>query len=381
MNPRVLIVGGGPAGAACGITLARHGAQVQLLERGSIGREKVCGDGLNVDAQKALERLDVFQRIRRSAYRVPKAIIYGYGGEAIPIDETFYTLQRAELDQILRDEVSGSGGSVAYDVRIATVGTGPAGVWAIDSAGERWEADVLVLATGHRVDLAQQLGFSFSSRSAVALRGYAPNTAGLDAYTFWMHRDIYPGYAWAFPCPGNTINLGVICFDSRRRANLRELLATFVERLLPAALGPIQYSSAPKGCPLRTGLRRRPSIDDRVLLVGENVSCTYDLIGEGIGKALESGILAGETIAASEAPFRKPNLETYHRRLLDTSDAFHQGYSRVMKIMGHPVGSRLFTRLLTCSPRMQHALRSVVREEMTPQELFSAKGVIRTLSA
>ena len=42
----VLVVGGGPSGAACAYWLAEAGHDVVLVERKHYPREKTCGDGL-----------------------------------------------------------------------------------------------------------------------------------------------------------------------------------------------------------------------------------------------------------------------------------------------------------------------------------------------
>ncbi len=55
----LLIIGGGPAGAATAIRAARGGATVRLFEKGEKGRDKVCGDGLTPRAVAALDELDV----------------------------------------------------------------------------------------------------------------------------------------------------------------------------------------------------------------------------------------------------------------------------------------------------------------------------------
>ena len=52
-----LIVGGGPAGAAAAITLARGGARPELVERCPGERDLVCGGFLGWDAIAALKRL------------------------------------------------------------------------------------------------------------------------------------------------------------------------------------------------------------------------------------------------------------------------------------------------------------------------------------
>ena len=52
-----LIVGGGPAGAATAITLARGGAMPLLIERSPGDRDLVCGGFLGWDALAELQRL------------------------------------------------------------------------------------------------------------------------------------------------------------------------------------------------------------------------------------------------------------------------------------------------------------------------------------
>ena len=60
MNQRdLLIIGGGPAGAAAAIVAARAGVRVTLFEKGPHGRDKVCGDGLTPRAVGALEELKI----------------------------------------------------------------------------------------------------------------------------------------------------------------------------------------------------------------------------------------------------------------------------------------------------------------------------------
>ena len=54
MNPDVLVVGGGPGGAAAGYWLARRGLSVLIAEKKEYPREKACGDGLTPRAIKQL---------------------------------------------------------------------------------------------------------------------------------------------------------------------------------------------------------------------------------------------------------------------------------------------------------------------------------------
>ena len=45
-SPEILVVGGGPAGSATALWLARAGHQVTLVEAREYPRDKTCGDGL-----------------------------------------------------------------------------------------------------------------------------------------------------------------------------------------------------------------------------------------------------------------------------------------------------------------------------------------------
>ena len=55
----IIVIGGGPAGAATAIRAARHGVNVSVFEKGQHGRDKVCGDGLTPRAVGALQELDI----------------------------------------------------------------------------------------------------------------------------------------------------------------------------------------------------------------------------------------------------------------------------------------------------------------------------------
>ena len=53
----VLIVGSGPAGAACAMALGRSGLSIAILDKAVFPRDKICGDALSVDVVNQLSLL------------------------------------------------------------------------------------------------------------------------------------------------------------------------------------------------------------------------------------------------------------------------------------------------------------------------------------
>jgi flavin-dependent dehydrogenase len=61
----VLVVGGGPGGAATGYWLARAGHDVVIVEKKDFPRDKTCGDGLTPRAVHQLADMGLEDGLRR----------------------------------------------------------------------------------------------------------------------------------------------------------------------------------------------------------------------------------------------------------------------------------------------------------------------------
>ncbi len=153
MSYDLIVIGGGPAGAAAAITAARQGARVLLLERGRYPRHKVCGEFVSPESLSLLASLlrgTQGETLLREAPRIGRARVRSDGAvlEA-RIEPAAASLSRYWLDEALWQAAEGAGAecrqrTVATAVEPTrdgfTVGTGRGRLIAlavIDASGRR----------------------------------------------------------------------------------------------------------------------------------------------------------------------------------------------------------------------------------------------------
>jgi menaquinone-9 beta-reductase len=105
----VVVIGGGPAGSAAAIELARAGRDVTLVDRARFPRDKACGDGITTGALRLLEVLGLQPRRVASWQRVDDVVVRGPAGPEVtfplPRAGGMYAAvaRRADLDTALLD--------------------------------------------------------------------------------------------------------------------------------------------------------------------------------------------------------------------------------------------------------------------------------------
>ncbi|MBW8765991.1 MAG: tryptophan 7-halogenase [Geodermatophilales bacterium] len=270
----VVVVGGGPAGAACAAAARRASpyARVLVLDRSDFPRDKVCGDGI------APEALDV---------------LAGLGLDAERLTDGFPAVPRAVLDDRLLTAALACGAEFRrHTVRRLEVHDSHVVV------DESVTAGVVVGADGAESVVRRALGIPPNGprHTAIAIRGYAREPAGLDGVQLITTTEQrWPAYAWSFPLGGGRANVGygeLVSGEVTRGGLLHGL-----SRLLPGT-----EPEAPRAhrLPLSTGRPRQP--DGRVLLVGDAASLINPLTGEGIFYAVLSGALAGAAAVGGGDP-------------------------------------------------------------------------------
>lgn len=372
MAKKVLIVGGGPSGAAAGIYLRQHGLDVHLFERGDESRSKTCGEGLTPESQHVLQDLHVLKDVEAIAYRTDRVTLFDLFNQPIPIYNRYYTLERSRLDKLLRDKVSTLGGVVSHNTTITKISESKNGVSIEDTNKKKYEGDVLILATGAEVSLAKQAGFTtVTGYSAVSMRAYAKNTVGCDSLEFYLHRKLFPAYGWIFPLPNNTINIGVYTHrDTGPTRDLSKLMKIFYEVLAERFKEPLEMISPPRGWILNTGLATKNLCSDRILLCGENIACTYNFSGEGIGPALRSGYLSAQTIIEAQGTYDKGHLKTYEDAVKKDLYPMHAGYNKINKLFQNKLTFFIACFFLRYSAGVRRLTQDIVDEKVTLGEVL-----------
>ncbi|RZU01237.1 NAD(P)/FAD-dependent oxidoreductase [Rivibacter subsaxonicus] len=392
----VLVVGAGPAGSACATLLARSGLDVLLVDQHSFPRDKVCGDGLIPDAHRAFERLGVADEVRAAAHRVGHVGCIAPRGGRIDVPGSLAVLPRKELDHILCRNAQRAGARFLAPVRFDAVlkdGLGCVAGARLRAQAALYEvrARWVVLATGAvpQAMLAAEL-CERRTPSGVALRGYVKNEAMVDRITemevVW-HKRLSKGYGWIFPAPGGVFNIGVGLAQSHAKGvdgrsamqdvNLRQMFDTFCEvhghaRELMAGG---EWVGELKGAPLRCSLDGARYSRPGLLATGEAIGSTYAFTGEGIGKAMETGLLAAEAILAE--PQDEVAARAHYAAALATLKPKFDLYEKANKVNDHPWLADLLIWRARRNPRILRRMEGVLEEKNNPGHMVTPKGLLR----
>ena len=282
----VLIVGGGPAGAACAWQLRREGLDCILIDKDSFPRPKLCAGWVTPQVWQDLQLLPEDYPHGLTVYHSFDVSIHGV---RFRLPTRQYAIRRIEFDAWLLQR----SGCETFQHKADR----------IELCGERYEIDGmfrsrwLVGAGGTDCPVKRTYFNSSSGRATLIVAQESEFPA---AYTdrrcrLWFFEDGLPGYAWYVPKTGGYVNIGVGGSARRLKArgdSLRRHWALLLEKIKHSGVDPAQIPN-PSGhsYTLRSG--DEPVRLGNALLVGDAAGLATLDMGEGIAAAVRSGIAGG----------------------------------------------------------------------------------------
>lgn len=349
-NIDVLVVGGGPAGSAAAIELARAGRSVTIVDKATFPRDKCCGDGLTTLALRELELLGVSSLGISSFTKIGGARLRSPAGRQfdvpLPTTGTYAAVaRRIDLDATLLEFAQQAGAQVRQGVAVTGAQHDADGTHIQLEGLGRVTPSFVIAADGMWSTVRRELGLTPENYRGEwhAFRQYGQGATGIakDELIVWFERDLLPGYAWSFPLGNGEVNLGFgmlrgeilagkkmanIWRDLLDRPHIREALGegfTLVDRHtawpIPARVGDM---------PLSAG---------SVMFTGDAAAATDVLTGEGIGQALLTGRLAAEAIIAGGTT--SAVTASYEQAVRSELVADHRMSVRLGKVLGSPRGA------------------------------------------
>ncbi|HET9004920.1 MAG TPA: NAD(P)/FAD-dependent oxidoreductase [Gemmatimonadaceae bacterium] len=338
-SAEVVVVGGGPAGAATAWWLARAGTDVVVLDKARFPRPKPCSEYMSPQASRLLEEMGVLGEVERAgAAQLAGMVIRAPNGALIRgvfagahrwrgHRDRGLSLQRTLLDPILLDAARRAGAHVIEGARVQDVVLDQAGrasgvsLANSDGTTTTLSARLVVGADGLRSVVARRLGLTRMSRfpRRIALVTHYAGIAGMgELGEMHVEREGYLGVADV----GNGLANVAVVIPASRADELSTGTEAFLERWI-ASRPQLRdrFAGATRATPLRTtgpfASRARRAWAPGAALVGDAADFFDPFTGEGIYAALRGGeLLAPYAVAALEA--RSPlgertALEAYDR--------------------------------------------------------------------
>ncbi len=303
---RVAVVGGGPAGLAAALGLARAGLAVSLLDARPLppAGEWPPDEGRTVallrPSVELLERLGVWRPLEAEsaplrALRIASLEEDGgspvadvtFAAAEIGLREFGWNVRIAALRGVLLDALRAAGAELSGETPVETVLVRAHGALLVHAQGTL-EADLVVAADGRRSTVRRALGIPVRERATgrVAIATSFDHERPHGCVSIELHR---PGGAFTMvPLPGERSSLVWVEPEARARRLLRLDASGFraeLERRVRPWLGAVGAIGRRDGYPL-TGMVPSRLVAPRTLLLGEAAHALSPVGAQGLNTSL-----------------------------------------------------------------------------------------------
>ncbi len=291
IHTEVIVVGGGPAGAACAGRLRELGLDCLVLDQRAFPRLKPCAGWITPEVLKDLAIQPQEYPHGLSTFRSFEISVRGLHFR-LPTHQ--YAIRRIEFDHWLLQRA-------AVPVQVHTVKSIVPGAQGYQVDGE-FSGKYVVGAGGTYCPVYRELFKDTTPRDRGALiaameEEFALPQADPRCYLWFLENGL-PGYAWYVPKANGFINVGIggAAEAMKTGRNLKQHWELLIEKL--AQLGLVRghtYQPVAHSYYLRRPLRQVRM--GNALLIGDAAGLATVDMGEGIGAAIRSGLLAAEAVA------------------------------------------------------------------------------------
>ncbi len=360
----VLVVGGGPAGAAAAARTASLGLDTILVDKARFPRDKHCGDGLTTGALRLLEQMGLDPADVPSWQVVSDIQLYGPDGHRtrleLPPGPGSYAAvaRRADLDTAVLHLAETAGARVLQGTACtAVVELDDRATARLEPAGTV-EARYVIAADGAWSPVRKMLGLARPGYRGdwYAFRQYFTDVTGPAAQSLCVsfESEILPGYSWSFPLPdrGANVGFGIRPDSSTRIQDMAGLWPRLRDRpALRRALGPDARPEGPhRAWPIPASIDEAMLTGRRTLFVGDAAAACDPMTGEGIAQALLTGRMAADALAHAGPVASHQARAHYERAVRSALVADHRMASILGSVLSTRWGCRASIATATLTP-------------------------------
>jgi geranylgeranyl reductase family protein len=403
---QVIIVGGGPAGAATAFYLARAGIDVLVLDRARFPRDKPCSEYMSPQASRILDNMGVLSAVENAGaahlagmrVRAPNGATFqgrfadvdGYRGYR----DRGLALRRTILDGLLLDRAREVGATVRESARVTALARDASGrVGGVDilerNGSQRTiQASIVVGADGLRSIVSRRLGLAATRRAQRRL-AFVTHFVGVEGIgdSGEMHVE-HDGYIGLADVGGGVSNVAVVVPKSlahgvagdpasfvddwiRRRRHIAPRFARAIRVSPVLATGPFASVSRRAWAP-------------GAALVGDAADFFDPFTGEGIYAALRGAELLAPHIVNALVGINVRDADAQLADYDHVRSREFRGKWAVERIIGAAVTfprlMNVAARSLALRPAMAHTIVGVTGDFVPAREVLRAGFLLRLVA-